>query len=174
MTRKEYKEILKYELYRDRKLSALSKIRIKYFQPNTNCMYLARKMWYQFNRGRVQRVLSKLLYLKILHRYGCIIYANINVGKGFYIAHPVGIVIGRCDIGENFTIYQNTTIGVQHPGDEAKELWPHIGNHVRLATGSIILGNISVCDGVTIGANSLVIRDIEQPGTYVGSPVRRI
>ena len=128
----------------------------------------------RFDRGGVQRIFSKLLYLTILRRYGCIIYANINVGKGFHIAHPVGIVIGRCDIGENFTIYQNTTIGVQHPGDEAKGLWPHIGNRVRLATGSIILGNITICDDVMIGANSLVIRDIDQPGTYVGSPVRKI
>lgn len=124
--------------------------------------------------GGVQRVLSKLLYLKILHRYGCIIYSNINVGKGFYIAHPVGIVIGRCDIGESFTIYQNTTIGVQHPGDEAKGLWPHIGNRVRLATGSIILGAIDVCDDVIIGANSLVIKNIEEKGSYVGNPARRI
>ena len=86
----------------------------------------------------------------------------------------MGIVIGRCEIGEDFTIYQNTTIGVQHPGDEAKGLWTHIRNRVRLATSSNILGNISVCDDVMIGANSLVIRDIVEPGTYVGSPVRKI
>ena len=124
--------------------------------------------------GGVQRLFSKLLYLRILHRYGCVIYANINVGKGFHIAHRVGIVIGRCEIGDNYTIYQNTTISVQHQGDEAKGLWPHIGNRVRLATGSIILGDITICDDVLVGANSLVINDIYEAGTYVGSPVRKI
>ena len=174
MTRKEYKEILNYELYGDRQLSFLSRFRIKYFQPNTNCIYLARKMWYRYQSGGGQRLFSKLLYLKILHRYGCIIYANIKVGRGFHIAHPVGIVIGRCEIGEDFTVYQNTTIGVQHPGDEVKGLWPHIGNRVRLATGSIVLGDITICDDVLVGANSLVINDITEAGTYVGSPVRKI
>ncbi len=174
MTKKEYKEILHYELYENKRLSFVDRIRIKYFQPNTNCMYLARKMWYRYSRGGIQRLFSKLLYLKILHRYGCIIYSNINVGKGFKIAHPVGIVVGRCEICENFTIYQNTTIGVKHPGDEAKRLWPQIGNRVRLTAGSIILGNIRVCDDVLIGANSLVIRDINEPGNYAGSPVKKI
>ena len=51
MTRKEYIEILNYELYGDRQLSFLSRFRIKYFQPNTNCMYLARKMWYLYQSG---------------------------------------------------------------------------------------------------------------------------
>ncbi len=174
MTYKEWKEISEYELYGGKPRSFFERIRIKYFQPNTNCMYLARKMWYYYSCGGLFRLLSKLLYLKILHRYGCIIYANINVGKGFYIAHPVGIVIGRCDVGEDFTIYQNTTIGVQHSGDEAQGLWPHIGNRVKLTTGSIVLGNIEICDDVLIGANSLVIRDITEAGIYVGSPVRKI
>ena len=174
MTKKEYKEILCYELYKDKQVSLWDRIRIKYFQPNKNCMYLARKMWYYYSRGGVFRFFSKFLYLKIQRRYGCIIYANINVGKGFSIAHPVGIVIGRCEIGENFTIYQNTTIGVQHLHDESKGLWPHIGNRVRLTSGSIVLGNIRVCDDVIIGANSVVIKDIAESGTYVGSPVRRI
>ena len=53
MTRKEYKEILNYELYKYAhvKLSLLQKLRIRYFQPNTNCILLARKMWYFYSRG---------------------------------------------------------------------------------------------------------------------------
>ena len=51
MTRKEYKEILDYELYGNNQLPYIKKFRIKYFQPNTNCTYLARKMWYLYSRG---------------------------------------------------------------------------------------------------------------------------
>ena len=53
MTRKEYKEILNYELYKHAhtELTLLHKIRIRYFQPNTNCVLLARKMWYFYSRG---------------------------------------------------------------------------------------------------------------------------
>lgn len=51
MTRKEYKEILEYELYHGKKPDLLNRIRMKHFQPNTNCMYLARKMWYYYQKS---------------------------------------------------------------------------------------------------------------------------
>lgn len=174
MTRKEYRETLAFELYKGKSPSLFRRFRVKHLQPNTNCMYLARKMWYLYEAGGLRRKLSKLYYLRIVHRFGCCIYANISVGKGFYIAHPVGIVIGKCSIGDNFTVYQNASIGVRHPGDEQLGRIPKIGNDVRLCTGSAILGDISVADHVTIGANSLVIKTIGQAGTYAGSPVRRI
>ena len=174
MTRKEYKAILAYELYECKSLSFMQRMRIKYLQPNTNCMYMARKMWYFYTRGGLWKRVAKMLYLRIWHKYGCCIYANISVGKGFHIAHPVGIVMGRCSVGDNFILYQNTTIGVRHPGDEAKGLWPHIGARVTLCSGSQILGNITIADDSFIGANSLVIKDLSEAGTYVGSPVRRI
>ena len=131
-------------------------------------------MWYLYSRGGVRKLFSKSLYLKMLHRYGCLIFPNIDVGKGFSIAHPVGIVIGRCQIGNNFTIYQNASIGVKHPGDESKRLIPRIGDNVRLYAGSAILGNVSVTDNTIIGANSLVIHDVKESGVYVGNPVRKI
>ena len=125
-------------------------------------------------RGGVFRVLSKLLYLKILHKYGCIIYPNAKVSKGFYISHPVGIVIGCCEIGENFNILQNATIGIRRVGDEQRGLIPKIGNNVRLCANSIIMGDVHVTDNVIIGANSVVISDITESGTYAGSPAKRV
>lgn len=107
MNRREYKETLKFELYRGNRYSLITRLRIKYFSPNTNCMYMARKMWFLYSTGGVYRYLSKLIYLRIIRKYGCVIYPNASVGKGLYIAHQVGIVIGKSVIGENFTIYQN-------------------------------------------------------------------
>lgn len=97
MTRKEYLECLNFELYRGRKVSFLNKIRTKYFQPNTNCVFLCRKMWYLYGKGN--KLFAKLLYLKIIKKYSCVIYPNAVVGRGFEIAHPTGIVIGKCKIG---------------------------------------------------------------------------
>lgn len=54
MTHAEYKEILNYELYRfskNKTPNLVQRLRIKYVQPNTNCMYMARKMWYFHQRG---------------------------------------------------------------------------------------------------------------------------
>lgn len=174
MTYKEYKRISEYELFHGKKYSFFERISIKHFRPNTNCMFLARKMWYLYSCGGLRRKISRLYYLRIMHRFGCCIYRNIEVGVGFWINHPVGIVIGKCSIGNNFHIYQNASIGVKHSGDEAKGLTPKIGNNVRLFAGSAIFGNVSIVDDVTVGANSLVISNISEPGTYVGCPCKRI
>lgn len=49
-----------------------------------------------------------------------------------------------------------------------------IGNRVYIGTGAVIKEKISICDDVIIGALSFVNKDITEPGTYVGSPVRKI
>lgn len=172
MTYREYQETLNYELYRfyKGKLNFIQKIRIKYFQPNTNCILLARRMWYYYPKGGIFRLYSKLLYLKISRRYGCIIFPTARIARGFHITHPTGIVIGKCEIGENFMIFQNCSIGGKKPGDDC----PKLGNNVQLSSGSIIIGHISITDNVTIGAHSLVIRDIEQSGVYAGNPLQRL
>lgn len=173
-----YKEALACDFYRvcggGVKPNLLNKIRIQYFQPNTNCMYLARNEWYLYSKGKIGKILSKLIYLRIYHRYGCCIYPRAKVGKGFLIVHPVGVVIGECTIGENFTILQNCTVGVKSNQDNVRNTHPRIGDNVMLCCNSAILGNTKVCDDVTIGANSLVISDIHSSGTYVGNPVRKI
>lgn len=152
----------------------LNRIRIKYFQPNTNCVYLARKTWFLHSRGKFCKLYAKFLYLRIYHKYGCCIFPSAKVGKGFYIEHPVGIVIGNCTIGENFTIHQNTTIGVRHRFDDSKGLIPKIGSNVHLCSNAVILGDITITDNVTIGAGAIVLKDITEAGTYVGIPARRV
>lgn len=117
--------------------------------------------------------MSKFLYLRIYHRYGCCIYPSAKVGKGFLIAHLVGIVIGDCTIGEDFRIYQNCTIGTRN-FNEVKKKSPVIGNNVVLASNSLILGGVTIVDDVVVGANSLVVKDIDKSGTYVGSPIVRL
>lgn len=115
-----------------------------------------------------------MIYLNIWHKYGCCIYPYALVEKGFYIVHPVGIVIGKCTIGSNFTIYQNCTVGTKNIGDESKGLSPVIGDNVMLCTGGCIFGNIHVCDDVIAGANAIVLHDLTKAGTYVGAPARLV
>ena len=172
MTYGEYKEILNYELYRhfNGKLTLLQKIRIRYFQPNTNCMLMARKMWYYYQRGGVFTILSKILYLRIIRRYGCVLFPSAKIGRGFHITHPTGIVLGNCRAGTDFMIYQNCSVGGKRPGDD----WPEFGNNVHLCTGSVVLGHIKIADDVVIGAQSLVVKDITESGIYGGNPLKRL
>ena len=120
--------------------------------------------------GGVGKVFSKILYIRIIRKYGCVIFPSAVVGKGFYITHPTGIVVGKCNIGEDFVIYQNCTIGTKNVGDGC----PTIGDDVHLCTGSVLLGNINIANHVYIGACSLVIKDIKLPGVYGGNPLRKI
>jgi len=190
MRRAEFTETLEYELFRGKKLNPIEKLRIKYIQPNTNCIYLSRKMWYLYERAKqdvhaggekkvIQRLKyyrCKLIYLKIMRKYGCCIYASAKVGRGFWIEHPVGIVLGNCIIGENFTIHQNTTIGVKHRYDDSKGVIPVIGNNVHLCANACILGGITICDDVTIGAGAIIsvsckpekVRNIKQNRAFYG------
>ncbi len=181
MTRKEYKEILNYEIFcyhrmKGEKPGFIDRIRAKFFQPNTNCIYLARKMWFLYGGGFISKIRAKFLYIKILKKYGCVIYPNAIVGRGFHICHPVGIVIGNCTIGDNFMIYQNCTVGsgMEKANPKTGSTHPLIGNNVSLCANSSIIGGVCIVDNVVIGAHSLVIKDIEERGTYVGAPVKRV
>ncbi|TRO63924.1 NeuD/PglB/VioB family sugar acetyltransferase [Christiangramia sabulilitoris] len=49
-----------------------------------------------------------------------------------------------------------------------------IGNDCFIGAGAVINDQVSICDGVTIGSNSVVINSIEEPGIYVGNPVRKV
>jgi galactoside O-acetyltransferase len=50
----------------------------------------------------------------------------------------------------------------------------HLGRHVIVGTGSVILPGVTLEDGVAIGAFSLVTKDCKAFGIYAGNPARRI
>ena len=105
-----------------------------------------------------------------MRRYGIHMTPGTKIGKGLRIAHPTSIVVTHCEIGENFTIYQNCTIGQKF----YKSGWyPKIGYNVTLYANSSIIGDVTVADNVVIGANSLLVKDALEPGNYVGSPAVR-
>lgn len=131
-------------------------------------------MWYLYQKGGIHRYRAKFLHLKIWRKYGCCIFPIAVVGKGFFIVHPVGIVIGKAVIGENFTIYQNCTLGVRRPFDESKGRIPHIGNNVKVCTNAVVLGDISLCDDTIVAAGAVLLKDALEPGVYAGVPARRV
>ena len=50
----------------------------------------------------------------------------------------------------------------------------HIGRLVMIGAGATVIDRIRICDNVVIGAGTTVVRDIIEPGTYVGTPARRL
>ena len=169
---KEYLEQEIYKPYRESKghLNVFDKIWINYISPESNSVYLIRKKQYFEEKGKMGRVISRFYHVKLMRRYGIHITEGAKIGKGLRIAHPTSIVVTLCNIGENFTIYQNCTIGQKF---YRSGQFPTIGDNVTMYAGSSIIGEVTVGDNVTIGGNSLLIKNAIEPGVYVGSPAKR-
>ncbi len=105
---------------------------------------------------------------------GLEIHPGATIGKGFFIDHGAGIVIGETTIiGRNCVLFHNVTLG--GTGKHVGKRHPTIGDNVFIGTGAILLGPIHVGNNVKIGANSFVVmRDVPSDCTVAGTPARII
>ena len=100
---------------------------------------------------------------------GIEIHPGAKIGKGLFIDHGMGVVIGETEeIGDNVTIYHGVTLG--GTGKDKGKRHPTIGNNVIIGCGAKILGPISIGDGAKIGANSVVLKNVPKGKTAVGIP----
>ena len=102
---------------------------------------------------------------------GIEIHPAVVIGKGLFIDHGMGVVIGETTvIGDNVTIYQGATLG--GTGKETGKRHPTIGNGVIISTGAKVLGPFHVGDNAKIGAGSVVLKEVPDHSTVVGIPGR--
>src|SRR5438046_8118292 len=104
---------------------------------------------------------------------GVEIHTNATIGRGFFIDHGMGVVIGEtAEIGDYVTLFQGVTLG--GTGKERGKRHPTLGNHVVVGAGAKILGGIRIGDNVKIGANSVVLKSVPANSTVIGVPARVI
>ncbi|WP_315788421.1 serine O-acetyltransferase [Fischerella sp. JS2] len=104
---------------------------------------------------------------------GIEIHPGAEIGKGVFIDHGMGVVIGETAIVGNYSlIYQGVTLG--GTGKETGKRHPTLGENVVVGAGAKVLGNISIGAGARIGAGSVVLRDVPSDCTVVGIPGRNI
>ncbi|MEA5478180.1 serine O-acetyltransferase [Pseudanabaena galeata UHCC 0370] len=102
---------------------------------------------------------------------GLDIHPAATIGKGVFIDHGMGVVIGETAIvGDYVLLYQGVTFG--GTGKETGKRHPTIGNHAIVGAGAKVLGNIHIGDYARIGAGSVVLRDVPPHTTAVGVPAR--
>lgn len=92
-----------------------------------------------------------------------------QIGKGLYIGHFGGIIIGgEIVMGDFCNLSQGVTIG--QAGRGGKQLSPIIGNRVYIGPGAKVFGGIRIGNDVAIGANAVVSDDVPDNGVVVGVP----
>ena len=102
---------------------------------------------------------------------GVEIHPAATVGRGLFIDHGTGVVIGETSvIGRNVTLFQGVTLG--GTGKERGKRHPTIGDNVVIGAGAKVLGNITIGSNSMIGANAVVIRSVPEHSTVVGVPGR--
>lgn len=113
------------------------------------------------------RVISQLAR----HFTGIEIHPGAKIGKGLFIDHGMGVVIGEtAEIGDNCLLYQGVTLG--GTGKDKGKRHPTLGNNVMVGSGAKVLGPFKVGDNAKIAANAVVLEEVPPDCTAVGVPAR--
>ena len=114
---------------------------------------------------RIYRTLVKILYAPM----NTLFLEAGEIGGGLFIQHGFSTVLAAQSVGENCWINQQVTVGYTGSGRP-----PIIGNNVMITCGAKVLGEIIVGDNAVIGANAVVLKDVEPGATMVGVPARKL
>lgn len=102
---------------------------------------------------------------------GIEIHPGATIGKGLFIDHGMGVVIGEtAEIGDNCTIYQGVTLG--GTGKDVGKRHPTLGDNVMVGSGAKILGPVNIGSNVKVASGAVVLDDIPEESTAVGIPAR--
>lgn len=104
-------------------------------------------------------------------RTGIEIHPGATIGRGLFIDHGMGVVIGEtAEIGDNCLIYQGVTLG--GTGKDKGKRHPTLGDNVTVGSGAKVLGPFRVGDNAKIAAGAVVLDEVPANSTAVGVPAR--
>ncbi|HHV13803.1 MAG TPA: serine O-acetyltransferase [Clostridiales bacterium] len=108
---------------------------------------------------------------RTVRKTGIEIHPGATIGRGLFIDHGHGVVIGETAIvGDNVTLYQGVTLG--GTGKECGKRHPTVGNNVMISAGAKVLGSFTIGENSKIGAGSVVLQEVPPNSTVVGVPGR--
>jgi serine O-acetyltransferase len=145
-------------------LQALLKVALT---DGTSAMLLYRLMQGARRRGLVP---LEMVFNKMNSAFNhCVIGRGAEFGAGFVLIHSDGVVInGEVRGGERVFIEHQVTIGAEQRQS------PHIGNDVFIGAGAKVIGSVAIGDGARVGANAVVVHDVDSYTTVVGIPARPV
>jgi serine O-acetyltransferase len=117
------------------------------------------------------KFLARWISQRSRHKTGIEIHPGATIGRGLFIDHGMGVVIGEtAEIGDNCTLYQGVTLG--GTGKDHGKRHPTLGNNVLVGAGAKILGPFHVGDNARVAAGAVVLEEVPENATAVGVPAR--
>ena len=164
---------LNYELQRvlDNDPAARSKVEVFLLYPCIHALiaYRIARFFYKHKWFFIARVISQLARFFT----GIEIHPGAKIGKGLFIDHGMGVVIGETtEIGDDVMLYHGVTLG--GTGKDKGKRHPTVGNGVLIGAGAKVLGPITIGDSAKIGSNAVVLKDVPPNATSVGISARNI
>lgn len=129
--------------------------------------YRRANWFYRHNMKFIARAISQ----HSRHKTGIEIHPGATIGKGLFIDHGMGVVIGEtAEIGDYCTLYQGVTLG--GTGKDHGKRHPTLGNNVLVGAGAKVLGPFKVGNNARIAAGAVVLEEVPENATAVGVPAR--
>jgi len=125
--------------------------------------------FYRLRLGLFAKAVSLLNFFL----FGIEIAVRCPIGKGLFLPHTRGTVIGAWSIGENATIFQGVTLGAKELDFSYQESSrPTVGDDVTIGSGAKVLGGLTLGAGSRIGANAVVLDSVPTNVVAAGVPSR--
>ncbi|MCI8858575.1 MAG: serine O-acetyltransferase [Lachnospiraceae bacterium] len=157
-----------YEVIRERDPAIKSPMEVLLY-PSFRVMLSYRKAHKQYLKGHYFR--ARRISQKAARKTGIEIHPGAVIGKGFFIDHGSGVIIGETTIiGDNVTLYQGVTLG--GTGKETGKRHPTLCDNVMVSAGAKVIGSFTIGENSKIGAGSVVLEEVPPNCTVVGVPGR--
>ncbi len=154
---------------KDRDPAAKSSVQIFFMYSGLHALWWYRAAHWFYKH----KIFGFARYLSQCGRFwtGIEIHPGAKIGRGLFIDHGMGVVIGETtEIGNNVTIYQGVTLG--GTGKDVGKRHPTICDNVLIGSGAKVLGPFTVGENSKIAANAVVLSEVPPNSTCVGVPAR--
>lgn len=117
--------------------------------------------------------MANTLHVFTRNFYGIELPFSAKIGRRVIFEHQHGIVVhGNSVIGNDCILRQGVTLGMRDMSKPFEA--PALGNGVNVGCGSAILGAVKIGDNSAIGANSVVLSDVQPNSLAVGAPAKSV
>ena len=157
------------ETARRRDPAARSLLEVALTYPGVHALWMHRIAYRLWRGSPLLHLPARLLSQLARAATGVEIHPGARIGRRFFIDHGMGVVIGETSVvGNDVLMFHGSTLGGRSMTHGKRH--PTVGDRVVIGTGAKLLGPITIGDDVQIGANAVVVKNVEPGAVVVGVP----